>query len=96
MEDATEPAHRELARRCTPPRPPSCSGYDSPLYRELYGDWHRLDLPMAKPSANHSGDRDRAVEVLWSNRPLPAGEPAPGRAGRQLPISFPDAVIPDP
>ena len=42
------------------------SGYDSPLYAELFDGWHslRLDAPTTL-----SGDTDR-VEVLWSNRPL--------------------------
>lgn len=42
------------------------SGYDSPLYAELFDGWHRKDL--AAPTTL-SGDTDR-VEVLWSNRPL--------------------------
>ena len=45
------------------------SGYDSPLYAELFDGWHRMDI--AAPTTL-SGDTDR-VEVLWSNRPL--GEP---------------------
>ena len=46
------------------------SGYANPLYDELYDGWHRLDVPVPRPSANHA-DRDRhAVEVIWSNRPL--------------------------
>ena len=42
------------------------SGYDAPLYAELFDGWHRLDL---KAPTTLSGDTDR-VEVLWSNRPL--------------------------
>lgn len=45
------------------------SGYDAPLYTELFDGWHRVDL--AAPTTL-GGDTDR-VEVLWSNRPL--GEP---------------------
>lgn len=45
------------------------SGYDSPLYAELFDGWHRMDI--AAPTTL-SGDTDR-IEVLWSNRPL--GEP---------------------
>lgn len=45
------------------------SGYHSPLYAELFADWHRTE--MAAPVAL-SGEAGR-VEVLWSNRPL--GEP---------------------
>ena len=42
------------------------SGYDSPLYAELFDGWHRKDL--AAPTTL-SGDTDR-TEVLWSNRPI--------------------------
>ena len=42
------------------------SGYDAPLYTDLFDGWHRLDLPGA---TTLSGDTDR-VEVLWSNVPL--------------------------
>jgi DNA adenine methylase len=45
------------------------SGYDSPLYGELFDGWHRMDV---RGATTLSGDTDR-VEVLWSNRPL--GEP---------------------
>lgn len=40
------------------------SGYASPLYDDLYGDWHRIEVQGA---TTQSGDTDR-VEVLWSNR----------------------------
>lgn len=47
------------------------AGYASPLYDELYADWHRLDIAVLRPSANHSNARSHhAVEVIWSNRPL--------------------------
>ena len=42
------------------------SGYDAPLYAQLFDGWHRLDL---KAPTTLSGDTDR-IEVLWSNRPL--------------------------
>lgn len=42
------------------------SGYDSPLYAELFDGWHRKDI--AAPTTL-SGDTDR-TEVLWSNRPI--------------------------
>lgn len=45
------------------------SGYDAPLYADLFQGWQRLNLQGA---TTLSGDTDR-VEVLWSNRPL--GEP---------------------
>ncbi len=45
------------------------SGYDAPLYAELFDGWHRMDL---RGATTLSGATDR-TEVLWSNRPL--GEP---------------------
>lgn len=45
------------------------SGYDSPLYAELFAGWHVTRL---KAPTTLSGDTDR-MEVLWSNRPI--GEP---------------------
>lgn len=45
------------------------SGYDAPLYSNLFDGWHRADL---KAPTTLSGDTDR-VEVLWSNRPLDQG-----------------------
>lgn len=44
------------------------SGYDSPLYAELYDGWHRLEL-LAQAG---NGLQRRRTEVLWSNRPFPA------------------------
>jgi DNA adenine methylase len=47
------------------------SGYHSPLYDELYADWHRVEIATYTGQGNHSADRnDRRVEVLWSNRQL--------------------------
>lgn len=48
------------------------SGYDSPLYGELYGGWHRLEVRVSRPSTNRPGYAgEPAIEVLWSNRPMP-------------------------
>ena len=45
------------------------SGYDSPLYDELYGDWHRREI---KASAGVGDGEQRArLEVVWSNRDFP-------------------------
>ncbi|MCE7083473.1 DNA adenine methylase [Streptomyces sp. ST2-7A] len=50
------------------------SGYDSPLYTQLYDGWHRTTCPAI---TGNGTDRTR-TEVLWSNRPLaPAGEMTP-------------------
>lgn len=45
------------------------SGYDAPLYAELFTDWERMAM-KAPPAMSHETGR---VEVLWSNRPI--GEP---------------------
>jgi DNA adenine methylase len=71
VEMRTEGEHRELAAALT-----DCgaavvlSGYDSPLYADLYAGWHRNEL--ATMTGNGRGDQSR-TEVLWSNRVL--GEP---------------------
>jgi DNA adenine methylase len=50
------------------------SGYPSELYdRELYPDWHRLEMPLF---TGQGGTWANRTEVLWSNRPL----------GHQLPL----------
>ena len=47
------------------------SGYDHPLYEDLFAGWHRTEIRVTKPSANHSSAGARhTVEVIWSNRPL--------------------------
>lgn len=68
---ASADEHRELAEALRVTRATVLlSGYASPLYDELYDGWHRLDVNVTRPSANHA-DRDRhAIEVIWSNRPL--------------------------
>lgn len=66
--------HRELAEALN-----ACeaavvlSGYDSPLYGDLYDGWHRVELAAWTGNGIRDGrtkaDGDR-VEVLWSNRPI--------------------------
>jgi DNA adenine methylase len=66
----TEEQHRELAAvlaRCA--AAVVLSGYDSPLYAELYPGWHRYELITS--TGNAAGDKAR-TEVLWSNRRLGA------------------------
>lgn len=49
------------------------SGYDSDLYQDLYGDWHQTRFAAFTGQGNGSpGGTGRRVEVLWSNRPVPA------------------------
>lgn len=68
FEMKTEGEHRELAAALG-----DCaaavvlSGYDSPLYAELYGDWHRYE--QSTTTGNAAGAKGR-TEVLWANRPL--------------------------
>ncbi|MFC8521147.1 DNA adenine methylase [Streptomyces sp. NPDC057257] len=67
-----EEQHRELAAAlidCT--AAVVLSGYDSPLYAELYVGWHRYT--QRTTTGNAAADRSR-TEVLWSNRPLGAGQ----------------------
>jgi DNA adenine methylase len=47
------------------------SGYDSPLYAELYEGWHRAE--MRAQACNGSAGARARTEVLWSNRPFPQG-----------------------
>jgi DNA adenine methylase len=66
----TDDEHRELAASlCAARAAVVLSGYDSPLYAELYGDWHRFELSGL---AGNGTDSAR-TEVLWSNRPFPYG-----------------------
>lgn len=47
------------------------SGYDSPLYDELYDGWYRAARRVLRKSSNGSGGGQVHVnEVIWSNRPL--------------------------
>src|SRR5699024_12648034 len=63
----TDEAHTEFAEAvnaCT--AKVVISGYDSPLYADLFPGWHVTRL---KGAATLSGATDR-TEVLWSNVPL--------------------------
>lgn len=43
------------------------SGYDSPLYDELYDGWYRHEISSM---TTQGGTHGRRTEVVWSNRPL--------------------------
>lgn len=64
--------HRELAETLrTSQSAVLLSGYDSPLYCELYAGWHRAEIAVQRPTTNRRGSTGAAaVEVVWSNRPL--------------------------
>lgn len=48
------------------------SGYPSPLYDELFGDWWQASMEITRPSSNQRGRSGASlgVEVVWSNRPI--------------------------
>lgn len=47
------------------------SGYESPLYDELYGDWWKTGRRVLRRSSNgRSAIQVHANEVIWSNRPF--------------------------
>lgn len=46
------------------------SGYDSPLYTDLYDGWYRHEIQTATGQAHQWSKR---TEVLWSNRPFSDG-----------------------
>jgi DNA adenine methylase len=61
----TELEHRELAAALADCKAAVVlSGYDSPLYLELYDGWHRHEQPTM--TGNATTDKGR-TEVLWSN-----------------------------
>ncbi|MEU6647704.1 DNA adenine methylase [Saccharomonospora sp. NPDC046836] len=60
--------HRALAAALTDCRAAVVlSGYDSPLYAELYDGWHRYERTTMTGNAKTAKAR---VEVLWSNQAL--------------------------
>lgn len=60
--------HRELAKALTACRAAVVlSGYDSPLYADLYDGWYRYECHAHTGNAKNVKAR---TEVLWSNRPL--------------------------
>ncbi|NUS79108.1 MAG: DNA adenine methylase [Streptomyces sp.] len=68
VEMKTEEQHRELAAALSACRAAVVlSGYDSPLYAELYAGWHRYETASMTGNAKTAKAR---VEVLWANRPL--------------------------
>ena len=75
-EITSESSHRDLADALLACKASVVlSGYDSPLYADLLGDWERTEIPawtgngIRADATRTDGDR---VEVLWSNRPLGA------------------------
>lgn len=73
VEMSHEAEHRELADALHGCKAAVVlSGYASPLYEDLYGDWDRVEMATYTGQGNHTAERnDRRVEVLWMNRTLP-------------------------
>jgi DNA adenine methylase len=47
------------------------SGYHSPLYDELYTDWHTVEIPVVVSTSNGATTKRRnATEVIWTNLPI--------------------------
>lgn len=64
----TDEQHRELAAALADCKATVVlSGYDSPLYAELYGGWHRYTQQTMTGNATTAKAR---TEVLWANRRL--------------------------
>jgi DNA adenine methylase len=76
-EMGSESQHRDLASTLHACRSAVVlSGYHSPLYDDLYGDWHRVEMAAWTGNGIRNGATrtdGMRTEVLWSNRPL--GEP---------------------
>lgn len=75
-EMSTEDDHRALAAALRSCRAAVVlSGYESPLYEQLYAGWHVTRL---NATTERGGIRRERAEALWSNRTLP-GHPTPTR-----------------
>jgi hypothetical protein len=46
------------------------SGYPSPLYDELYADWHHIDMPYESASNTTGTTTATRIERLWTNYAL--------------------------
>lgn len=74
-EFASEDDHRELAKVLHDyPGTVLLSGYESPLYDDMYGDWHRSSRRVLRRSSHgRSAAQAHVVEVVWSNREIHGG-----------------------
>lgn len=71
-EMASTEDHRRLAKTLhETPATVLLSGYHSPLYDELYGDWHCVERLITRSSSNGlAATRPKVTEAIWSNRDL--------------------------
>lgn len=68
-----EDQHRRLAEVLhASPATVLLSGYDDPIYGELYADWHRVERRTWAQVApkKGKGSAGKVDEVIWSNRPV--------------------------
>ena len=67
----SEDQHRELAAALqSVPAAVVLSGYRSPLYDELYGDWWSVEITASTQQGGAARRTGARTEILWSNRPL--------------------------
>lgn len=71
-EFSTEADHARLAEALhATPATVLLSGYESPIYDELYPGWHKTGRRVLRRSSNgRSASQVHVNEVIWSNRPL--------------------------
>jgi len=87
--EMTDKEHRQLAEllsRCK--AAVVLSGYDSPLYREMYAGWHKVTTDIANHAAG-GRTKSREVECLWIKdaRPQANGTNGHSESSIAIPIS---------
>lgn len=71
IEMQTDELHERFATACNEAKSAIViSGYASPLYEELFKEWHRIELKAPTKLSGRSAEN----EILWSNVPLGAQE----------------------
>lgn len=67
--DAPDEAHHRALAAALHASPAAVilSGYDSPLYLELFADWHRIDLVVDSAAGGTTGTDRARTETLWLN-----------------------------
>lgn len=75
LHELTDADHRRLAAAVhNTPATVVLSGYPSPLYDELYAEWHHIDFrAFAAVGARKGAPLGLRTERLWSNRPFTIG-----------------------
>lgn len=66
-QEMSDKEHRDVADICKQVKGKILiSGYNSPLYDELYGSWNKIELKVKNQSGQGKTKQDR-TEVLWKN-----------------------------